>query len=116
MSLGFVRPQAQALTMTCSGCGGMRFTERLQEETDVFEGYRFMAMLPARKCIECGWVYLDPSALEHYERLIAERLCALGARSEHALRLMRRAAGLPGGNLAQIRAYLGFRDIPATDL
>ena len=102
--------------MTCSGCGGMRFTETLQEETDVFEGYRFMAMLPARKCIDCGWVYLDPSALEHYERLIAERLCALGARSEHALRLMRRASGLPGGDLAQIRAHLGFRDVPATDL
>ena len=86
--------------MNCIGCGGERFTETFQEETDVFEGYRFMALLPGRKCTDCGWVYLDPAALEQYERLIAERLCAMGARSEHALRIMRRH----------------IRDLPATDL
>src|SRR5262245_21914274 len=101
--------------MVCIGCGGAQFTEIFQEETDVFEGHRFMAMLPARKCTDCGWVYLDPPALEHYERLIAERLATMGAHSEHALKLMRRAARLPEANLAQIRQHLGFRDVPASD-
>ena len=96
--------------MTCIGCGGEHFTEILSEESDVFEGYRFMAMLPARKCVECGWIYLDPPALAQYERLIAERLCAVGARSEHSLALIRRASRLAGANLAQLRDHLAFRD------
>src|SRR5215813_12890887 len=49
-------------------------------EADFFEGYKFMAMLPGRKCTHCGWVYLDPAALEQYELLIADRLAALGAK------------------------------------
>ena len=82
----------------------------LSEESDVFEGIRFMAMLPANKCVECGWIYLDPPALAQYERLIAERLRAVGARSEHSLALMRRAARLAGSTPDKVRDELGFRD------
>jgi hypothetical protein len=96
--------------MTCIGCGGEQFTEILSEESDVFEGIRFMAMLPARKCCECSWIYLDPPALAQYEHLIAERLRAVGAHSEHSLALIRRASRLSGGNLERLRDQLDFRD------
>ena len=86
--------------MTCIGCGGMHFTDTYQEETDTFEGHQFMAMLPGRKCVGCGWVYLDPAALQQYELLIAERLRLLGACGEYSQKFMRRV----------------LREVPANDL
>src|SRR5437660_7452673 len=92
--------------MTCIGCGGAAFQDSFAQESHLVEGMTFTAAIPSRKCAGCGWVYLDPIALERFEVLVARKLAEFGARRGRTFKFMRRAIRMPLRELAaQLAVY-----------
>jgi len=86
----------------CIGCGGIAFQASAAHESQQMEGMTFTAAIPGQKCASCGWMYLDPYALERFELLVARQLAEFGARRGRTFKFMRRAIRMPLSDLAAL--------------
>jgi DNA-binding transcriptional regulator YiaG len=74
------------------------------EATREVNGCRFVATLPARVCSSCNHVEVDRVAESKFLEQIARVLADSGAASGGAFRIMRKAIGMRGTELARLLA------------
>jgi len=88
---------------TCYECQSTKLKEgRDGLKVDLDIGTFVMADAPAVVCENCGAVSTDAKYLEAFELIVAGFLAQHGASSPGSLRFMRKAIGLPAGELAEL--------------
>jgi len=86
----------------CPACGKSVFQPTTYAARRDFDGRRFTADVPARKCMSCGELLISGPGLAAFERAITLELARGGGVGPEGFRWLRRAAGLKAVHLAEL--------------
>ena len=86
----------------CPACDARSFKQGRKNARRTVDGVSFEGTLPATICRKCSESYVDASALERFELVIADALAKLGHCTPAAFTFMRKTLGLSGIALAEL--------------
>jgi putative zinc finger/helix-turn-helix YgiT family protein len=86
---------------TCADCRA-ELVEGLAETRIVVGDQEFKNMLPGLVCPECGESYVDYPVMKEFELQVAQQVALNGPVTGAAFRFMRKALGMPSGQLAEL--------------
>ena len=92
---------------SCARCRKERVVSTTLDESLEVCGHTFTALLPAKRCENCGRVVIQGHDMKLFELRIAIELAKAGLRTGAAFTLLRKAVGLEPGDLAHLL------DVPA---
>ncbi len=86
----------------CIHCGNTKFRSTTHNDSRKIAGRSFTTEVSANVCAACGELTLAAEMVSRIELQIARELAEAGERSGEAFRFMRKAAGVPGKELAEL--------------
>ncbi|MGZ3416319.1 MAG: hypothetical protein ACXWUG_30230 [Polyangiales bacterium] len=93
----------QHVVRRCPACQGLdRWIDKTVDVTHQISGHEFVGAVPARECMACGNVLLDPRAQEHLCLRIASVIADSGLSTGRAFRFMRKAIAMRASDLARL--------------
>src|SRR4051812_15197208 len=88
--------------MKCPLCEAGELSDTTRERGETVGGVRYVATLPAQVCGACGEVLFAGPDVRAFDRAAVRAVAESGASNGDAMRMLRKAAGLPGKELARL--------------